>query len=180
MSDITILIPTSPIPSHPSTAILDETIANIRKYTDAKIILMCDGVHQSLKARKQDYRAYISAAKEKAEKGEYGTIGFTEFHSHQHQAIMTRNVLRFVDTELIMFCEHDTSPIGDIPFFQICEMVKNSIEINCIRFNIFDKIPDEHKYLMLGQEIHDWIKLERTIQWSQGRTSLKKHGIRIC
>lgn len=174
MIDITILIPTSPIPSHPSTAILDETIANIRKYTNASIIVMCDGVHASLKQRKQNYQEYISAIKQKAQDNEYGNVGFVEFHSHKHQARMTLETLALVNTELIMFCEHDTSPIGDIPFDHICNMVKNSIEINCIRFNIFDQIPVEHNYLMLGKEIHEGIPLERTIQWSQRPHIAKK------
>ena len=58
MSNITVVIPTSPIPSHPSTDILDETIFNTRQYTGARIIIMFDGVHESLAHRKEDYENY--------------------------------------------------------------------------------------------------------------------------
>ena len=182
MNNLTVLIPTSPIPSHPSTAILDETIANIRKYTDAEIIIMCDGVHSSLEHRRGDYKRYIDAIQSKKVNGDYGNCHIPVFENHEHQARMTRFVLQnMVKTPLIMFCEHDCSPIGDIPFEKICEYVatEDSSYINCIRFNIFDKTPAEHQYLMLSEEpetIHEWvvggevvktIKATRTIQWSQ-------------
>lgn len=166
MSDITILIPTSPIPSHPSTAILDETIANIRKYTDAKIIILFDGVHESLEHRRADYEAYIEEIvyTRKPEYGEYQSILFPE---HTHQAIMTRfALLNHVRTNLILFCEHDTSPIGEIPFNALCDFVQHNDLINCVRFNIFERIPAEHQYLMIG-EISEHFPITRTIQWSQ-------------
>lgn len=169
MNDITVLIPTSPIPRHPSTAIMDETISNIRKYTDGLIIIMCDGIHSSLKHRQEDYYLYIEQIRNK-----YKNTAVMVFGGHQHQAFMTREILKHVQTELILFNEHDCSPIGDIPFKEICEMVKNSEEINCIRFNIFEKIPIEHSYLMLGSETHDGIPLQRTIQWSQRPHIAKK------
>lgn len=179
--DLTVLIPTSPIPSHPSTAILDETIANIRKYTDARIIIMCDGVHESLRHREEDYKQYRMKVLEKELAGDYGDCFTYIFSDHKHQAMMTKFLLdNFVKTPLIMFCEHDTSPIGEIPFNDICELVatKDGI-IDCLRFNIFHKIPDEHQYLMLDKEpimYHQRIKggvteclinCVRTIQWSQ-------------
>lgn len=169
MKDLTVIIPTSPIPSHPSTAIMDETISNIRRYTDVLIIIMCDGVHARLKHRTEDYQLYIEQIRNK-----YKNTAVMVFGGHQHQAFMTREILKHVQTELILFCEHDTSPIGEIPFDEICAMVKDSEEINCIRFNIFDKIPAEHAYLMLGSETHDGIPLQRTIQWSQRPHIAKK------
>lgn len=180
MNDITVLIPTSPIPSHPSTAILDETIANIRKYTNAKIIIMFDGVHKSLNHRIDDYISYRHEVDRKIYEGEYGNCISIVFAVHNHQAMMTRYILgKYVETPLIMFCEHDTSPIGDIPFEDVCECVKLSEIINYIRFNIFEKIPAEHQYLMLGLEpemhyqkiiggqVSTPLMLTRTIQWSQ-------------
>lgn len=162
--NLTVLIPTSPIPSHPSTAILDETIANIRKYTDAKIIIMCDGVHESLKHREEDYKQYLENVMANHEK--YGEHKVVMFESHNHQAMMTKFVLdRLVKTPLIMFCEHDTSPIGEIPFNEMCEFIETDSVINCVRFNIFDKIPHEHQYLMIGSTPTGIFT--RTIQWSQ-------------
>jgi hypothetical protein len=165
--DLTVLIPTSPIPSHPSTAILDETIANIRKYTDARIIIMVDGVHESLKHREEDYKEYYVKVIDNEKAGKYGDCKVVIFPEHNHQSSMTRFVLNsFVTTPLIMFCEHDTSPIGEIPFEALCGFIKNNDLINCVRFNIFERIPKEHEYLMIG-EISEHLPITRTIQWSQ-------------
>lgn len=167
MNNLTVLIPTSPIPSHPSTAILDETIANIRKYTDARIIIMFDGIHQSLESRREQYKEYYDNVISKSEL--YGDVQLVKFPSHLHQSGMTKYVLsNLVKTPLVMFCEHDTSPIGEIPFEDLCEFVIVSDVVNCIRFNIFEKIPVEHEYLMLHEYkmFKDHI-IRRTIQWSQ-------------
>lgn len=166
MSNLTVLIPTSPIPSHPSTAILDETISNIRKYTDAKIIIMFDGVHESLESRREAYEEYYSVVFMKKEL--YGNCTIVRFPEHNHQSMMTRYVLcNLVKTPLVMFCEHDTSPIGDIPFEDICNWIESSGNINCIRFNIFEKTPAEHDYLMLGYASFRGVMARKTIQWSQ-------------
>lgn len=167
-NQLTVLIPTSPIPSHPSTLILDETIYNIRKYTDAKIIIMADGVHSSLKRREANYRNYIANVQRKIGDNDYGQCSIDIFEHHTHQARMTWHALGEIQTPLIMFCEHDTSPIGDIPFKQICDMVEGCGDVNCIRFNIFHQIPDEHNYLMIGpRSVACGIPIQRTIQWSQ-------------
>lgn len=173
-SNLTVLIPTSPIPSHPSTAILDETIANIRQYTDDEIIIMFDGVHSSLSHRAEAYNEYKEAVRRK--KHEYGWCNMAEFPDHQHQANMTRRTLDFVKTPLVMFCEHDTSPIGDIPWDDLCFLVQHSHSIDSLRFNIFDRILDEHKHLMLNEPTKAWVNVDgrmvsamtvRTIQYSQ-------------
>lgn len=168
--NITVLIPTSPIPSHPSTAILNETIFNVRKYTDAEIIIMMDGVHSSLAHRTEDYEKYRNAVIEAIEAGEYGNCWAIDFEHHTHQAEMTRQVLKeHVETPLILFCEHDTSPVGDIPFERLCDFVLHHNAINYLRFNIFDRILDEHQYLMLDHvpiQV-DGVRFVRTIQYSQ-------------
>jgi oligoribonuclease (3'-5' exoribonuclease) len=147
-NQLTVLIPTSPIPSHPSTAILDETIENIRKVTDAQIIVMFDGVHSSLKHREAAYNEYKENVKKQSVN--YGSFRILDFDKHSHQAIMTRIALGHISTPLIMFCEHDTSPIGEIPMIDLCRVVKNSGNINYVRFNIFESVPKEHDYLMIG------------------------------
>jgi len=164
---ITTLIPSSPIPSHPSTKILDETIANVRMYTGGKIIIMFDGVHHSVEHRREQYEEYKADVMLKVDSGEYGWASYVVFPEHTHQARMTKEVLAQVNTPLVLFCEHDTSPIGDIPFNEICDLVLNSQEINCLRFNIFHEIPREHSELMLGVHTVGNITYTRTIQWSQ-------------
>ncbi len=168
MSNVTVLITTSPIPSHPSTAILDKTIDQVRKYTDGMIIILADGVHDSLKHRADDYKKYIDSIN-----GRYKNSVLYQFGGHQHQARMTRAVLDVVPTDLIFFVEHDTYPDGDIPFDELCKIVEET-EINHLRLNIFDSIIPEHQYLMLGGKTINEIPLQRTIQYSQRPHIAKK------
>lgn len=170
MNDITVIIPTSPIPSHPSTEILDETIANIRKYTLAPIIIMADGVHESLAHRTGDYEQYKMNILDRLGEFKYGECVLQTFTHHTHQAMMTSQVLADVKTPLVLFCEHDTSPIGNIPFDSICTVVRRKGDINYVRFNIFHEILSEHQYLMIDKKPQLYgndIPLVRTLQWSQ-------------
>lgn len=170
--NLTVLIPTSPIPSHPSTAVLDETISNVRKYTQEKILILFDGIHESLLHREADYLVYKASVIHKIESGFYGDCGHIIFNEHTHQARMTRFALDYVTTPLILFCEHDTSPIGDIPFDAICYLVEHEPTVNYMRFNIFHMILPEHRELMTKEETAftlDYVRIDftRTIQWSQ-------------
>lgn len=168
MDKLTILIPTSPIPSHPSTEIIDDAISKIRVYTDAQIIIMFDGVHTSLEHRRSAYKEYLFNVEDNIDVGNYGRCRTLLFNVHEHQARMTRKALESVSTPLIMFCEHDCAPIGDIPFHHICETVEHERTINYMRFNIFDRILEEHNYLMLTSSITSLgIPYTRTIQYSQ-------------
>ena len=162
---LTILIPTSPIPSHPSTRVLDETIDKLWEYPelrDCKIIIMLDGIHESLEHRKSDYEGF------KNNINRTSNIVTIDYGEHTHQAEMTKKAISdHVKTPLVMFVEHDTSPIGEIPFERICEMVIHSNDINYIRFHIFDRILEEHEHLMIGKEFQMDVPFVRTIQWSQ-------------
>lgn len=171
MSNITVLIPTSPIPSHPDTGILDETIFNTRRYTNALIVIMFDGVHESLAHRTEDYEKYKATVMDGIDSGKYGDCIGRVFSHHTHQAEMTRIVLKeIVKTPLILFNEHDTSIIGDVPFKKLCRFVEhNDCDLNYLRFNIFHEVLKEHQYLMIDKEpvILEGVRLVRTLQYSQ-------------
>lgn len=165
---ITTLITTSPIPSHPSTEILDKTIQKVRQYTDGLILILCDGVHESLKHRTEDYNKYVQSLT-----GRYKNSVVIQFGGHQHQARMTRYALEQCATDLIFFVEHDTYIDGDIPFNELCKIVEET-DINYLRFNIFDCILPEHRYLMLGNKRIDGHSFQKTIQYSSRPFIAKK------
>ena len=57
--DITIVVVTSVLPSHPSTDIIDETIKSIRfHFPDNEIIMQIDGLRREQNHRKADYDEY--------------------------------------------------------------------------------------------------------------------------
>ena len=67
MREITVVIPTSPIPSHPSTAIIDETIASVRKQLpDSRIIVTADGVRAEQVGMANNYFEYLVALNKQA------------------------------------------------------------------------------------------------------------------
>jgi hypothetical protein len=164
---VTILIPTSPIPSHPSTAIIDEVIAGIRHYFPvAQIIIMCDGVRQSVEHRRQQYQEYLANLLAK-----YGMSGqnitLKMFGDPTQQAWMTRETLKEVKTPYVLFNEHDAilksePPIEWDAIFHLLE----TDEANMVRFYHWDRIWHEHQYLMRGEFMHSGVQFVRTVQFS--------------
>lgn len=167
---ITVLVPTSPIPSHPSTDILEETISTIRTHLpDNEIILMFDGVREEQDDRRADYENYTYRVLWKC-LHEWKNVLPVIFDEHQHQANMTKETLRQVQTPLILFVEHDTplTPDREIPFREMSEAVLTG-QADLVRLHHEALIHPEHKHLMFDTEpqIIAGIPMMRTQQWSQ-------------
>lgn len=167
---ITVLVPTSPIPSHPSTEILEETISTIRTHLpDNEIILMIDGIREEQSDRTTDYGNYIYRVLWKC-LHEWENVLPVIFGDHQHQANMTRKALEYVQTPLILFVEHDTplTPDREIPFEGIAEAVTAG-QADLVRLHHEALILPEHKHLMFDDkaQIISGVPMMRTQQWSQ-------------
>src|SRR5271166_7084414 len=111
---ITAIVPTSPIPSHPSTAVLTETLDSIRHWLpDAEIILTCDGINPdwannitNWPLRRHNYELYTQQALWLADH-HYHNILPKIFDQHWHQTGMLPWALDRVETPLLMYVEHD-------------------------------------------------------------------------
>lgn len=167
-ANITVLIPTSSIPSHPDTRIIEETINSVRTHLPySEIILMIDGIRTEQNQRTDQYNEYIRRLLHIANKQKCYPLIFDE---HQHQANMTREALKHVTTPLILFVEHDTpiTPDREIPFQSIANSILSG-QADLVRLHHEALILDVHKYLMfdlLPVEICG-IPMMRTQQWSQ-------------
>ena len=165
---ITVVTPVSPIPSHPDTAILDETIASVRHHLpDAEIILTFDGVRAEQAGRRADYEEHIRRALWKADHDPlWRPVCPFVFDAHLHQVGMMRAVIDEIRTPLLMYVEHDMPLRVDreIDFAAITRFIQSG-RSDLVRFYLRDAIPDEHQYLMHGFE-SDGLFL-RTSQWSQ-------------
>jgi hypothetical protein len=162
--NMTVVISTSPIPSHPSTKIIDETIKSIRHHLGCKIIITIDGVRKEQTHMKPAYEQYIRKLLWKCN-FEYSNVVPVIFEKHMHQSGMLREVLRMIDTPLMMYVEHDTPLVTDrFIDWNYLKKVLLRKEAYCIRFHFEEIIPEEHKYLMIGEPEDD---LQRTAQWSQ-------------
>lgn len=167
--EYTILIPTSPIPSHPSTTILDETIASVRfHHPYADILVMCDGIRPEQEHRRDDYDKYVQEVCWKAN-FEWHNVYPIVFAGHEHQASMTRVALDYVRTPLIVFVEHDTPLVTDepIPWEDITRFMHAGYA-DVLRFHFEAHVHPEHERMMTtGVEYPANLPVRYTVQWSQ-------------
>lgn len=168
-SMITVVVTTSPIPSHPSTAIIDETITSVRAHLpDAEIILMCDGVRPEQEHMRSAYENYLQRVLWSADHVWGHTLPLIH-DKHLHQAGCTKHALRHVHTPLLLFVEGDT-PLtdGHIPWAAISKTILFG-DAHVVRFHHEASILEPHRYLMLDDDPQDvrGVPLTRTVQWSQ-------------
>lgn len=167
MKDITVLIPVSPIPTHPSTEIVDQTIASVReRLPDCEIIVMFDGLPAWFMQYKEAYDKFTQDMLWKINQD--GNMTPLLFDHHKHQSGMVREALKLVRTPLILFLEQDTPLHNEIPFDELVETVKTGY-VNVLRFHFEAQIHPEHEYLMLDHKPIDILgqPFLRTRQWSQ-------------
>lgn len=160
--ELTVIVPVSPWKSHPDTSKLEETIESIRKHTDANIIVTFDGVRPEQADRLEDYQQFIRK-----------TLWLTNFTwdnvypllftEHQHQSGMAREVLKWVDTNNILYVEGD-SPLADAPI-DFPAIMRKLETAHIVRLYNKPRIPEEHEYLM--QHFKDDGDFIGTKQWSQ-------------
>ena len=166
MFGITCVIPTSPIPSHPSTAILDETISSIRFHMpEARIIVMADGLRDEQDDLLENYDLYLRRILHRGNERRLGAIRV--FNGFQHQVGMMRMILPQIQTELLLWCEHDTPLVTDEPidWYGCCAAIESG-DVNLIRFLHEAHILSEHEHLMLEQIESHGVPLRKTIQFS--------------
>jgi hypothetical protein len=153
--DLAILISSSPIESHPSTAILDETIASVRyHFPNSFIKVMCDGVRPEQEDKRAAYEEYLK----RITFTQRGLIGFCVY-KFVHQARLTQLCLeQIVPQPLILFLEHDC-PL--LPREIDWEMLKHQVlngHTNHVRLHYDETIHPEHTHLMHGKLTNNLIK----------------------
>ena len=161
---ITVVVPVSPIKSHPDTTILETTLDSVREcLPDAEIFLTFDGVRKEQRDRQPDYDEFIRRALWLADHRYGNTLPFL-FPRHSHQAGMMRHVLNDIDTPLVMYVEQDTPVVTDEPIdWETITYFVNSGKSNVVRLYHEAVVPQDHVHMMHG---HDDGFL-RTSQWSQ-------------
>lgn len=163
----TVLIPTSWIPSHPSTHIIEETVDSIRQQLPTEpILIMIDGMRKDQEAHRAEYDSYIRRLMWLTNH-RWNNVLPLLFGRHLHQANMVRQTLRYVETDTILFAEHDTPIYNSIPWEQLTGVVRSG-KANVIRLLHESKILGPHRHLMLDKEplIVDGVPLIRTVQFS--------------
>jgi hypothetical protein len=89
-NDVTIVMVTSVLPSHPDTRILDETIREVRvHFPENEIILQIDGLREERLNRKADYDEFKSRVLWKC-LHEWKNVLPIIFDEHSHQTTMMK------------------------------------------------------------------------------------------
>lgn len=164
---ITAVIPVSPIPAHPDTAVLDETIASIRHHLpSAEIMVTFDGVRPEQENRRADYAEFTRRMLWKLDHVDGHTCPFV-FDQHLHQTGMMRAVINEIRTPLLMYVEADTPLVTDEPidFPAVAEFLMAG-RSDLVRFHHEGVIPPVHRHMVHGIEQHGATFI-RTSQWSQ-------------
>ena len=164
---VTVLIPTSPIPSHPSTEMIETVIASVKEQLlDAPIVLMIDGIRPEQEALRPAYEEYTRRILWRClHQWDALPLLFTE---HTHQAGMARRALAEVRSPLVLYVEADTPLRGEIPWDQMIPLLRND-DLDVIRLNHDWRIHPEHQTLMVDLSPINLggLPLVRTRQWSQ-------------
>jgi len=164
LRDVTIIMATSVLPSHPDTRIIDETVAAIRKhFPDNEIIMQIDGLREEQRDRKKDYDEYKNRILWKC-LHEWENVLPVIFRNHSHQTNMMKDTINLIKTSLLLYVEGDAPLLPNVDIdWQKCLNMFEYQKANTIRFHFESKIPKEHKHLMFG--IEDGFM--KTSQWSQ-------------
>lgn len=167
--DITVIIPISPIKSHPDTSILEETINSVRHHLpNSEIVLMFDGVREEQEDRRADYEDFIYDILWKADH-EWKNVVPIIFDEHLHQSGMTRIVMDYIKTPLLLFVEQDTPLVVDEDIkWEDCKTLINIGEADVVRFHHEGVIPEAHEHMMHGVIMKiGFVPFMKTSQWSQ-------------
>lgn len=166
--DVTAIMPTTHMPSNPSTEVIEQTLDSIvEQMPNSEIIVMIDGLKPEKSEFLYDYeeatRRLLHLLKYK-----YRHAIPMRFEQYGHQSLMTRQALKIINTPLLLFVEHDTPITRDIDWAGIKEIVKSNYSYQ-VRLSHEGRILTEHEYLMLDKEpqLINGVPLIRTIQWSQ-------------
>jgi hypothetical protein len=163
-NDITIVIPTSVIPSHPDTSVIGETISTVRThFPNNEIILQIDGLREERLSRKADYDEYKNRVLWKC-MHEWKNVLPIIFDEHYHQTTMMKKTIDIINTAAMLYVEGDAPLTTDCEIdWQKCLDMLEYNKANTIRFHFEASIPHEHNYLMFGLEDG----FMKTTQWSQ-------------
>ena len=168
-SGITVVIPTSPTTTNPDTSIIEETISTVRHHlSKSEIIITFDGVRPEQEDLRANYEEYTRKLLWLCNKSE-GMLPIV-FDEHMHQTGMLREALKYVNTNKILYVEHDTplTPDCEINWDSVNAMIDNN-DADLIKFSFESHILDIHRHLVLDKTPKSMYNDQyiRTIQWSQ-------------
>jgi len=159
-SDVTVVIPTSLIKTHPDTGIIEETIKSIRHYfPESEIIITCEGRGYG----DPDYEEYKARLLWKCNFKWHNVIPVV-FNKFSQQSNMLKAVMGDIKTPLILYVEHDAPMVTDRNIdWNLIKDALYSGDADLVRLLHEEQIHPEHEHLVFRREGH----FVKTKQWSQ-------------
>lgn len=150
---VTVVIPVSPIPSHPDIRILTETVESVRHHLpDSELIITFDGVRREQYERREDYEESIRRTLWVADHS-WGNVYPLVWDEHMHQIGMFRWLINEIRTDLLLFVEQDAPLVCDEPidWDASAEMILSG-KADIIRYHHEGVVPEAHAHMMHGLE----------------------------
>jgi hypothetical protein len=162
---ITTFIPTSALPSHPDTSLIEEVIESVRfQLPGTKIVVSCDGIRPSVEHRREAYKEYKNRLFEVALKESFQ---ITSYEEHTQQVGMFIDCLEeVIDTPLVLFLEHDCVLSKKFIDWKAIADTLLYRDANIVRLYWQDVIHPEHVYLTQGEIEFHGANFLRTTQYS--------------
>lgn len=163
-SRITVIIPTSPMPSNPDLSIIQACVASVReRLPHAEILITCDDIRPEQEDRRADYEFYLHRLAVWCNQ-QHNICPFI-YLGHRHQSGMGQAILPHIRTPYVMYVEGDTTLEGDIDFEGVLSEMERA-DIAHMRFSHEAEVLPEHAYLFLERTPVDGNRFVRTIQFS--------------
>lgn len=183
---VTALVTASPSARHPSTEIIEATVAGIRWHLpEAKIVIACDGIRAEQEHLRQNYVAFVLRLADLC-RWQWTNVKLAVFAEFLHQAHVVASCMNYIKTPLVLFTEWDMEllPI-EFPWEESESMIAAG-HVNVIRFGLGDERREEWRQFMLGpirfanaenlESLQIFVsQFQKTVQWSQ-RTHLASVG----
>jgi hypothetical protein len=173
---ITIIITTSPIPSHPSTAMIESVYHGVRFHLpNSPILILADGVREEQEHLRESYTEYISRLR----RLNLPNVWIHADGVFRHQAGMTGELYKrqkdsdiqswdkYLNTPLLLWVEHDFLMTCDYIDWRGIVNTLMSKDYHCIRFchddnkNLFDRPNQKEQFLTITgrhmeREYNEW------------------------
>lgn len=145
-SELTCVVPTSPTPNNPDFSHIADVIHSIRHYTDAEILIMIDGIHESQSHLRENYEEYVRRILWMSNHF-WKNVTPIRFSESLHQSGKLIATLPYIRTPLILWNEHDTPIEGKINW-DACLKELREDRLDVIRFYHEANLHPEHMHLM--------------------------------
>lgn len=169
VAPVTVIMSTSPVPSNPDTAIIEETVRTVReRLPDAPIIVTADGIRPEQEDHRATYTEFVARVHQLAAT-EWSGVTVQAHDTFQQQTGMTRVALQHVHTPVLFYVEHDLPLRGDIPFEGICKAIVRK-KVDVMRLTLNTALEPAHAHMRLEEiplMVEEGVPAVRTWQWSQ-------------